>query len=185
MTIDTKYKKILTDQTGYLSQMQRACENRYAEIDKEALQLQKNSKGAEKGLKDQLYSIKPSILHKKIKKLVVDRKSISSSAKQSGNFDRFMYYIDMINAKKTPKYIVKNNPNYCDMVLCTAVDEYHRLCGDIVRTRTNQKDVIRNKKDEFLASSKKQVADKVSAFYKQLEILAEEEADSIIREVSH
>ena len=43
----------------------------------------------------------------------------------------------------------------------------------------------KNKKDEFLASSKKQVADKVSAFYKQLEILAEEEADSIIREVSH
>ena len=185
MTIDTKYKKILTDQTAYLSQMQRACEDKYDEIDKEALQWRKKSKEAEKELKSYLYSVKPAVLHKKIRKLVADRKSSSTAIKHSGNFDKFIYYIDMINAKKTPTYIVRNNPNYCDMVLTVAVDEYYKLSADIVRTRANQKDIVKNKKDAFLSNTKKRVSEKINEFYKQLEKLAKEEADNIIREFSN
>ncbi len=184
MTIDAKYKKILTDQTVYLSQMQRACEDKCAEIDREASQWRKDSEEAEKELKNYLYSVRPGKLHKKIKRLVLDRKSSATKIEQSGNFDKFAYYIDMINAEKTPKYIVRNNPNYCDTVLAVAVDEYHKLSGDIRRMRADQKDVIKIQKDAFLSNSKKQVLEKMNEFYRRLDALAEEETNSIIREFS-
>ena len=180
MTIDEKYQKLSATYSEYLKEKQKACNEKYAEIERVGELRKSKSKFVGKLLKKKLYSIKPSNFHRKIRKLVKVRKGGVSTNNTVGNFDKFMYYIDMINAKRTPRYIVRKNPKYCEEILPVVVEEYYKLSLAVDEAKEGNKDMIKNEKKSYLTATQKEVSSKMATFYEQLEALAGTEADSII-----
>lgn len=96
------------------------------------------------------------------------------------NFEKFCYFIDMLNKEKYSKKIVKYNRNYCSKIIYTIAYEYNRILNFL------KSDAIKMSKfneNEFSYAREKAIKIWNEMYKKRLEKIIDSEYAIIIREI--
>ncbi len=182
MSFKDTYDELVYGHVRQLSEFEAQAKEERKRINKESKRWVKDDTSAERVVKDYLKRLKPKEFYNYVKLKLVDYDPLKYTLNK-GDFDKYVYLIDTVNAKRILPPIIKKHPNVCNSALLSIVEEYKRLVGSCYRRRHNIDVEICHLVDEADARIREEKIKKNVEFYKSLSTLSKEISDSIIDEI--